>query len=161
MRLLLVLFLSVGCSVSKFYRAPEVASELKKNEIHLQTLASKVEQDFQDKEAFLKKYAQENKGKNIFLVEDLAWRLQNMKQKKEAVLSKSAYIKEANSELLSVLSEKKVVKEEDPEFEKIESFSEITSSEGEELLTEYHRYQDASQDFVKFAMFTGNVIRRQ
>jgi hypothetical protein len=161
MKLLFVLFLTVGCSVAKFYRAPEVTSELKRNEIHLQTLMSKVEQDFQDKEAFLKSYAQDNKGKNAFLVSDLAWRLQNMKEKKEVILSKSAYIQEANSELLNVLNEKKVVKENDPEFEKIESFSEISSSEGKELLTEYHRYQDASLDFVKFAMFTGNVIRRQ
>lgn len=161
MKLLLILFLSVGCSVSKYYRAPEVATELKKNEIHLKTLTTKVQKDFQDKEAFLKNYAQNSKGKNSFLMTDLAWRLQVMKEKKETILSKSSLIKEANTELLNVLGEKSVVKEGDPEFKKIEKFSNITDSEGKTLISDYQQYQSASQDFVRFALFTGNVIRRQ
>lgn len=161
MKLLFLLFLSVGCSVAKFYRAPEVKQELQKNAVHLETLTALVEQDFLDKQTFLKKYAEENKGKSNFVLEDLAWRLNNMKEKKELILSKTAYIKEANSELLNVLSAKKVVKEGEPEFKKIESFSKISSTDGKELLSDYHRYKDASEDFVKFALITGNVIRRQ
>ncbi len=158
--MLLVLILVSGCSTSPFYQASDVSRELKKNSNQLQVVTMNTIYDFQDKEAFYKNYLETSKNKDSFIIQDLAWRLSDMRNKKDSILRKSAFIKEVNDHLLNQLSKKNKVNATDPVFKKIEAFAKVTKPEANILFKEFESYKNASTEFARFALFTGNIWKK-
>jgi len=83
--LLLALFLVTGCSVSHFYRTTDVTQELNKNAAQLNMISWSVEKDYFDKEAFFKKFNRESKNKDTFIIQDLAFRLSELKKRRNRI----------------------------------------------------------------------------
>lgn len=123
-------------------------------------MVSTVESDYADKAAYYKKYTEETGNKNTFILQDLGWRLEDMKAKKEAVVAKSEYINSVNEQLLLELKNKKSIKEKDPAFKKIESFSNAIVKDANDLYQDYTSYKTASEEFGNFAMFSGSMWKK-
>ncbi len=158
--LFLVLFLLGGCSVSRFYHAADVSHELKKNSDQLTWMAAKVENDFQDKEAFFKNFHKESPNKESYIVGDLAYRLNDLKLKRDHILSKSMFIKKVNDGLLQKMEKKSKIQETDPVYKEIEDFAVITQNDAKKLFEDFGKYKAASNEFATFAMFTGNLWKK-
>lgn len=158
--LFLSLFLFTGCSVNRFYRASDVTKELKNNASQLNMIAWTVDKDYQDKAAFFSNYQKEAKNKDSFIIQDLYWRLTELKNKRDLIMQKSQTLKAVNDGLLVELDRKKEVKESDPSYRKIENFAKATGPEVKVLFGEYSNYKTASTEFAQFALFTGNVFKK-
>ena len=156
----LLLFLITGCSVTRFYHAADVSHELKNNSQQLTYMAAKVENDFQDKEAFYQNYYKESPKKDSYILGDLAYRLNDLKMKRDSILSKSMTIKKINDSLLSKIETKKKISENDPEYQDIEAFAVITQRDAKKLYEDYAVYKTSSNEFATFAMFTGNMFKK-
>lgn len=152
--------LITGCGVSQFYKAPEVSQALMKNSQQLETIKVNVENDFLDKQAFYKQFQAKNKNKNAFVMEDLTWRLTDLKAKRDSVLAKSAAIKKVNDDLLTHIGEQEKVVESDPLFKEIKSFEKLKEEQAGPLITEYEKYKAASTEFTRFVIFTGSGLKK-
>lgn len=151
---ILFFFLLTSCSVAKYYRAPEVKKELEKNALHLEAMVKYVNNDFLYKEATYKEFLKSNQKKNLFLREDLLWRLHDIRNKKDSLLQKGFAIQARNLELIQNLESKKNVSENDPVFDEIEAFSKIAEKEGSDLIRDLVEYQNASRNFLMFTELT-------
>ena len=158
--LLLALFLVSGCSVSKSYRTTDVTQELNQYAIQLHTISWTVERDYLEKQAFFNNFYHEGKNKNSFIIQDLAYRLAELKKKKDSILSRSKSLSSVNDKLLIELSNKNEVSRTDPAFEKIKNLSKVTRPEVNTLISDYQSYKTASTNFSKFAYFTGNLWKK-
>lgn len=156
----LVLFLLGGCTVARYYQASDVSLELKKNSQQLTALTFQVERDFSDKEAFYENYYKENPKKDNFILGDLAYRLNDLKIRKDSILSKSQSIKKVNDELLTKIQNKKRIQETDPEYQDIEAFAVINQRDAKGLFEDFSKYRSASNEFATFALFTGNLWKK-
>lgn len=156
----LLLFIITGCSTTRFYRAADVSHELKNNSQQLTYLTAKVENDFQDKEAFYQNYYKESSNKDNYILGDLAYRLNDLKLKRDSILSRSHTIKKINDSLLSKMERKKKIQEGDPIYQDIEAFAVITQRDAKKLYEDYAVYKKTSNEFAKFAMFTGNMFKK-
>ena len=158
--LLLAVFLMTGCSTAKMFKASDVVVELKKNSTQLDVLSYNVDRDYEDKLAFYKRFSSDPKNKNGFVVEDLTYRMNDLKKRHDSILSKSSKIKAANDGLMEKLEDKKIVRESDPIFKKIDTFGDTTGEEAKILFSEYASYKEASIEFARFALFTGSVYQK-
>lgn len=158
--LFLSLLLITGCSVSKFYRTSDVTKELKKNASQLNLIAWSVDKDYQDKAAFYSNYHRDAKNKDTFILQDLYWRLAELKNKRDFIMRKSNDLKAFNDGLLTELDDMKEVRETDPAYKKIETFAKTTGPEVRALFSEYANYKTSSTEFAKFALFTGNLWKK-
>ncbi len=160
-RFLVLLFLAVGCSSkTPSYHASDVSQELKKNTTQLSAMVKIVEDDYHQKLKHYQNYAVQLNNKKTFILQDLKWRLQDLKSKKDAVVVKSDQISLMNNRLLIELKEQKIISRRDPSYTKIESFSEAISNEASILYGEYLKYKYASEEFSRFAMFSGSSLKK-
>ena len=157
MRILILLFLLTGCSVTRFYQGPAVSQELKKNETSLELVKETLEADYEQKEDFLEQF--QVRGKDPFIKEGLDQKLTEMRLKREAVLQRMSHIKELNSGLLGKVEKKSKISEGDPVFKAIENFADDKDRELSVLMKEFTNYKKASEEFEKLAFFTKMVKR--
>lgn len=156
----LFLLLFAGCSVSNLYKTSDIEAELKKNATQLHTIAKSVHNDYQDKKVFLQTYKKQVNDKNNYILQDLTWRLHELKIKHDEILTQSSTLMQKNNELLSQIKNKEVIKESDPVYEKVDTFGKQTDEEAADLFHDYSIYKNASTDFARFALFTGNIWKR-
>ena len=159
--LFFVLFLITGCSTTtRFYHAADVVHELKNNSQQLTYVAAKVKSDFEDKELFFEKYSNHRTKNNTFILEDLAYRLKDLKQKRDKIVANSMFIKKANDSLLNKVSIMQKISENDPVYQDIEDFSVITHRDAKKLYEDFETYKTSSNEFVSVAMFTRNTLKQ-
>lgn len=157
MRVLLLLFLLTGCSVTRFYQGPAVSAELQNNEKNLSIVVASVEADFAMKSTFMGQFQQ--KGKDPFIKENLDQKLVELREKKEILVTKTQELLKTNHQLLKQVSTKSKIKEGDPVFRNLEKFADHKDEALTELLEHFAAYKKTSEEFEKLAFFTKMVQR--
>lgn len=157
MRVLLLLVLLTGCSVTRFYQGPAVSTELRKNEKNLSLVAVSVEEDFKQKSTFMSQF--QKKGKDTFIMENLDEKLVELKERKLSLISKADALLKANNDLLEQVGDKNKITEGDPVFRDLENFATKKDQALLDLMKELAAYKKTSKEFEKLAFFTKMVKR--
>lgn len=160
MKLIILFILLLGCTTSRYYHADDVAHHLRDNAAQIEGLALSVDQDYQQKKTIFSELIKMNAKKNAFIYDDLNWRMKNLGVKRKIFIERLQYFGEQNKTLLKQVSQKTSISEKDPEFKKIEKFSEGNTSVAERIVKDFKAYQEASEEFMVFVLFSKSVLKQ-
>lgn len=116
-----------------------------------------VETDFFQKDSFYQKITNHASETSNYFIEDLGYRIDEMKDKKKIFNFKSNQLKKINDDFFFQIRGLTVIGENDALFIKINNFSEIIKKEGEELINAYEEYQKSSLGFEQVALISKNI----
>lgn len=156
--LISLLALLFSCRSVQYYKASEVASNLEGNKVKIESIARKVESDFDSKTSIFKQLSDQSRTKDGYVYQDLKWRLHDMQAKKEIIQKNMDEFMTRNASLHKEVQMKELINESDPVFHKIQKFSLLTEEESKEMAKQFQDYQKSSNEFLRFALFARNMI---
>jgi hypothetical protein len=156
--LISLLALLFSCRSVQYYKAAEVATNLEGNSLQIQTLSSKVENDFEQKTTIYNKISAQSKDKDGYVFQDLKWRMTDMQAKKAIFQKTLDEFMDRNTDLQNEVQKKELISENDPVFNKIRNFSYSTEEDSKEMTKQFQDYQKSSNEFLRFVLFARNMI---
>lgn len=148
----------LSCRSVQYYKASEVATNLEGNKVKIESIARKVESDFESKSSIFKQLEDQSRSKDGYVFQDLKWRLHDMQAKKDIIQKNMDEFMTRNASLHKEVQKKELINESDPVFHKIQKFSLLTEEESKEMAKQFQDYQKSSNEFLRFALFARNMI---
>lgn len=94
------------------------------------------------------------------IMRDLDKKINDLKMRRDSILNKSQVAKFSNYQLLRMIRTKNVIKEADTVYHKVNDFNKTINKEAGHLSNEYGSYEQASNEFERFALFTGIAFKK-